>query len=670
MSTTCTSTPRRDNNTEINSKKISDNSARICLCQKNNCLNLTNLGTIYPGQSIQLKLRATLYTTALYVDGIQRNDRVTKCNTVVHSTMALRSKSQVNLVYTNCTTLSYTIRSKSSKWCMLHLRMATREATLYSYNITLKKCPLGLILNDDLCICDPTLLNAIRGLSCDVQTGIFERPPNSWIATDSKNSSDIIYIDQCHYDYCSLVPMKVDIQNSSNAQCLSRRSGIACGKCSEEFSAVFGTSACKKCSNTGIFLIPVFAVLGLLLILFLFLFNITVTNGKLYGFIFFINCVSMYSFKIFPGRGITYIITMLLNLDLGIEVCFYDGMTMYTATWLRFLFPAYLLLIIMGLAMASRYSAKIEKLTRRRIIPVSATLYLLTLNKLIMITSQVIFSYSVVYHFHSKKSEVYWSMDTDIQLFGVKYILLFTFCLLIFIFVLMPITICLLFPSYCYKISIISKTFRPFIDAYQAPFKDNCRYFLGVEFLIRIIANHGFCCIDSKLIPALQLVLLLSHLTFTGYCQPFKSKLNYAIYSSNILFLSLLATLFLYYYYSFPFPTTYIVIFNTIIYLSLLEFWGIIIFCIIRTIINSNDKVHIRCQSLWVRITQKYLRLFKKPLKLDSQQSDEDDSLIREELIGYIYMMLQTDQHCNFIYCILHVPCICFLCNEYFYTCQ
>ena len=473
---------------------------------------------------------------------------------------------------------------------MLQLRMATSEATLYSYNITLKRCPLGFILHDGLCICDPTFLNAIRGLSCDVQTGTYERPPSSWIAINP-NHTDIMYIDQCHYDYCSLATIKVDIHNNSDVQCLSCRNGISCGKCSEGFSAVFGTSACKKCSNSGLFLIPVFAVVGLLLVAILFVFNITVTDGKLYGFIFFSNCINVYSFRIFPGHGITYIIVSLLNLDLGIEVCFYDGMTKYTATWLRFIFPAYLLLIVLGLAMASRYFTRIEKLTRKRIIPVSATLYLLTLNKMIMITGQVLFSYTKVYYLYSKKSESFWSMDTDIQLFSVKHSLLFTFCILLFIFVLIPITIFLLFPGYCYRISFISKTFRPFIDAYQAPFKDNRRYFLGVEFLFRTISNHGFCCTELRLTPALQLVMLLIYLTFTGCCQPFKSKLNYVIYSSNVLFLGILATLFVY-YYSSGFPTIYVALFNTIIYLSILEFLGIVILYIVKTIINNcNDKV-------------------------------------------------------------------------------
>jgi len=69
-----------------------------------------------------------------------------------------------------------------------------------------------------------------------------------------------------------------------------------------------------------------------------------------------------------------------------------------------------------------------------------------------------------------------------------------------------------------------------------------------------------------------------------------------------------------------------------------LEFLGIVTLCVVRTIINSNNKVHFRCQNSWDKIKEKYFRCFGKPLKLDDHanlQSDEGNSLIREELIDY-----------------------------------
>ena len=38
-----------------------------------------------------------------------------------------------------------------------------------------------------------------------------------------------------------------------------------------------------------------------------------------------------------------------LNLDLEIATCLYDGMDKYSETWLEFVFPAYLLSIIIAL---------------------------------------------------------------------------------------------------------------------------------------------------------------------------------------------------------------------------------------------------------------------------------------------------------------------------------
>jgi len=34
-----------------------------------------------------------------------------------------------------------------------------------------------------------------------------------------------------------------------------------------------------------------------------------------------------------------------LNLDIGIETCFYDEMTAYSKTWLQFVFPVYIWLL-------------------------------------------------------------------------------------------------------------------------------------------------------------------------------------------------------------------------------------------------------------------------------------------------------------------------------------
>ena len=60
-------------------------------------------------------------------------------------------------------------------------------------------------------------------------------------------------------------------------------------------------------------------------------------------------------------KEVAYVLILL-----SIEMCFYDGMTAYIATWLQFIFPLYLLLIVLGLVMASRYISRVEKITRKK----------------------------------------------------------------------------------------------------------------------------------------------------------------------------------------------------------------------------------------------------------------------------------------------------------------
>ena len=102
-------------------------------------------------------------------------------------------------------------------------------------------------------------------------------------------------------------------------------------------------------------------------------------------FIFFVNTLSISTLELFTTkREIAYTLILLFNLDLGIEVCFYNGMTAYVATWLQFVFPIYLLFIVAGMVVASRYIPKIERITRKKVIPVIATLYLLSYNKIMI----------------------------------------------------------------------------------------------------------------------------------------------------------------------------------------------------------------------------------------------------------------------------------------------
>ena len=172
---------------------------------------------------------------------------------------------------------------------------------------------------------------------------------------------------------------------------------MECSHCSSGLDAIFGSLKCAKCSNIWLLLLPVFILAGLVLVLVLFALNLTVAEGMINGFIFYINVIvgNAYIYDIFPPSFIS-IPASLVNLDLGIETCFYHGMTEYHKTWLQFAFPSYLLFIVAVLAFANKYSSSVEKLTRRRVIPVITTIFLLSYSKILLVTIKVLFSYITV----------------------------------------------------------------------------------------------------------------------------------------------------------------------------------------------------------------------------------------------------------------------------------
>ena len=134
-----------------------------------------------------------------------------------------------------------------------------------------------------------------------------------------------------------------------------------CGKCQKGFSLVFGSSKCLKCSNSFLSLLIAFALAGIVLVVFLLVLKLTVAVGTINGLIFYANIVSVNRAQLFPS-GETNILTVFIawvNLDLGIETCFFDGMDAYSKAWLQYAFPVYVWVLVGAIILASRHSTRI-----------------------------------------------------------------------------------------------------------------------------------------------------------------------------------------------------------------------------------------------------------------------------------------------------------------------
>ena len=531
---------------------------------------------LYPGQTVLVKLIHLRYNIAVYTnfEGNEFTDIAPLCQ--------LRILHKVDIVYNSCTELHYIIKSNttSNSICLLNLKTAEKKSTTLIFKINVSSCPIGFTLDYNLgeCTCNPKLQATLKGIICSISNMTFTLRAG-WMSKIDKtgNRNEIIYTNYCFFDYCTLSTRKI-ITVDRESQCLPGRIGIVCGQCAKGLSTVFGTSQCKICSNLGLFMIPIFAITGLLIVIMLFALNLTIVNGNFYGFIFFVNTVSISALELFATkREIAYTLILLFNLDLGIEVCFYNGMTTYASVWLQFLFPIYLLLIVAGLVVASRYSSKIEKITRKKVIPVIATLYLLSYNKIMLITFKGLFSFVRIHYLSSGETKIYWPLDTDISVSNWKFILLFLFCGIVLVILIIPTNIVLLFTRKSYRFRFVAAYLRPFIDVYQAPFKDNYRYFLGFEFLLRVVV-YIVKFISTQYTAAIFSALIILYVAYLSWHKPFKNNFSMLLYLLYIFLMGGLTISYMHYEMFYTGPTEiFEKILNMLVYLAFFEFLVILV---------------------------------------------------------------------------------------------
>ena len=194
-------------------------------------------------------------------------------------------------------------------------------------------------------------------------------------------------------DYCLPFSSNVDLLHP-DTQCQFNRTGILCSQCQHPLSMVLGSSRCVKCTNVYILITIMVIVAGIVLVVLLYLLNLTVTKGTINGIILYANIISINNSVFLTNDQIfkpLQVFISLANLDLGIEICFYDGMNSYVKLWLQLFFPVFLIFMAFCIIIASRYSSRILRLTYKRSLHLLATLFLLSYTSVLRIVLTVLF---------------------------------------------------------------------------------------------------------------------------------------------------------------------------------------------------------------------------------------------------------------------------------------
>ena len=352
-----------------------------------------------------------------------------------------------------CENLTYTIFS-TGHYEMIILKVD--GAGYYSgedllINAILLPCPPGFQLSNITaqCECAPVLQD--RGLLCNISgaTPLVQRTRSSWISTNH-NGSDILLHDHCPLNYCKLTRLWLRL-DYPDEQCAQGRSGILCGKCNTNLSLTIGTSQCLECTNAYLALLLPFALAGLMLVLLLIICNLTVSMGTINGLIFYANIVwvnhatffkTSNSFGLGVLQQVLAVFIAWLNLDLGVVTCFVHGMDAYIQTWLQFVFPFYIWMIVGAIIYLSRRSVIIVKLVGSSAVSVLATLFLLSYAKL-QRTVITAFSFTYVQNYYGDgRPLAVWLYDGNVPFLQGKHIALFLMALAVTLLFILPFTPC------------------------------------------------------------------------------------------------------------------------------------------------------------------------------------------------------------------------------------
>ena len=472
-----------------NKVAISSNPVETCTCTSDYmlCNGSYHSKPVYPGGTLKVPVIARGY----------RNGTTSAVIQVIHSNITFITP-HVQNTDKSCTVLRFNLHSFAVG--------TTQEMTLYAEGpcppneknslrvyVKILPCPPGFQLSqtEPVCICNKRLHRFTN--TCAIDSKLIARPrfAEFWVGYD--NDSGLILHPHCPLDYCLSEETHLAVDDSDK-QCNYNRSGLLCGRCSESLSLVLGSSRCIQCSNSSLALLPAFVLAGIALVLLLLVLRLTVATGTINGLIFYANIVGVNSAIFFQPKttNVLSVFIAWLNLDLGIETCFYNGMGAYTKVWLQFMFPFYVWALAGIVILGSHYSGRVARVFGSNPVAVLSTLLLLSYAKLLRLVFATL-SYTSLEYPNNSHTAV-WLYDGNIKYLDSKHIPLFIAAMICLIFLFLPYTIVLVFSQWLRKKSqlkifswINSNKMRPFLDAYHAPYTDKHRYWTGLMLLLRFV---------------------------------------------------------------------------------------------------------------------------------------------------------------------------------------
>ena len=507
---------------------------RLCICWQQNSSNCTHLdGTIvYPGMTLHFPVAALdVFNQVTFAEiSLLLLNHATVSETKFYTLnkkwyleSPLQITAQNNCTLVNVTILKHTSNDHNDPVLPLLIKLSQDLSNLHILNFLVpQECPVGFEFYNSRCECSHVLHHFGYQPVCKISSDGYNplititlpvTTLSHWIGIiNIKNVTSFGVSTDCSL-YCnfnsrydtyiindnnkSILITASNKLNDKESLCLKNRAGALCSQCTPGYSVVFGTNDCIRCSNWWLLTIIVYGIAGPLFVYLLYAFKLTLTAGKINGIIFYaqvmsigrvmklytmkdIGFVSLKSYHIFV-QGLISLINLSINFNLSL--CLYDGMTELWKSGIGLMFPVYLLTIVIGLIIISRYSVRLSNRIADSSVQVLVTVVHLSFSTLLSSTLDV-FTPAYIYTNTSDVPLKVWQKDGTVDYGKGGHLILMIVTGVVVGSILITYLTVLLAGRPLMKINKVREYLRPIYEAIHAPYEHNKEFFFSFSIIL------------------------------------------------------------------------------------------------------------------------------------------------------------------------------------------
>ena len=400
-----------------------------------------------------------------------------------------------------------------------------------SLSIWLSSCYTGYIFDKSQrqCICYPySDIVHCTGDHSEIKIGY-------WIGFLTEHYTSSI----CPSNYCNFAKRTetslgyYDLSRTSDDQCSSHRTGVACGECKPGYTLAYDSPKCintDKCSAGMIFLVVVLTILywiAIVAVVFglMYFLQFQVSSGYAYGIIYYYSIVD-----ILLGNNISDDVFQLVAIlssfakltpQLFGQLCLVEGLSGIDQQFIHYTHALAVSLILLTIVVVTRYSPRLAMFVSRCIICVICLLLLLSYTSIASTSLQLLRPLTF-----NDVDEVRTYSSPDIKYFThrhLAYAIVAIFCEVIVVIGL-PLFL-LLEPILSRGINFVK--IKPLLDQFRGCYKDKYRWFAAYYLICRqviiLIVYVGNGDYYNKLyyLQTACIIIAMIH----GWVQPYKKKL-------------------------------------------------------------------------------------------------------------------------------------------------